>query len=123
MRQKIMAQTTPRQSQVALSATAANIDNDQTDATEQIAPKESTETTEKKQTKNGDLLIVHYTHEKRFRSFKREMHQVYENVFKNTLAMDQNLIVDNRNRQDAQKELIHKRPKSSLLQGKLIKST
>jgi hypothetical protein len=39
------------------------------------------------------------------------MHQVYENVFKNTNAMNLKLIVGIRNRRDAKNELICKRPK------------
>jgi len=49
------------------------------------------------------------------------MHQVYENVFKNTNAMAFKLIVGNRHRQNIKKELIHKRPKRSILKAKQIK--
>ena len=38
------------------------------------------------------------------------MHQVYEDIFKNTPAMDVKIIVGNRNRRDAKNELIRKRP-------------
>ncbi|CAF4327710.1 unnamed protein product, partial [Adineta steineri] len=46
----------------------------------------------------------------------------YDNVFKNTPAMNMKLIVGNRNRRDALNELIRKRPKRSLLQNILIKN-
>jgi hypothetical protein len=36
------------------------------------------------------------------------MHHVYENVFKNTPAMDLKLIVGNQNRRDATNELVRK---------------
>ena len=36
--------------------------------------------------------------------------------------MTMKLIVGNRNRRDAKKELIHKRPKRSILQSKIIKN-
>jgi hypothetical protein len=121
LRHKILGQPTPRQSQVATSAATANIDNDQTDDTKEIKLNESIKKTAKKETNYGDKLIVHYTHEKRFEPFKRDMHRVYENVFKNTSAMDLKLIVGNRNRRDAKNELVRKRPKPSILQNKRIK--
>ena len=122
MRHKIMGQLTPRQSQVATSAATANMDNDQTDDTEEIESKDVALKAEKKPTQFGDQLFVHYTHEKRLQSFKRDMHQVYENVFKNTPAMNVKLIVGNRNRRDAKNELTRKRPKPSILQSKRIKN-
>ncbi|CAF1340395.1 unnamed protein product [Adineta steineri] len=50
------------------------------------------------------------------------MHRVYQNVFKNTPAMDLRLIVGNRNRRNAKNELIRKRPKRSLLQCKQMQN-
>ncbi|CAF1383295.1 unnamed protein product [Adineta steineri] len=50
------------------------------------------------------------------------MHRVYQNVFKNTSAMDLKLIVGNRNRRNVKNELIRKRPKRSLLQCKQIQN-
>ena len=53
---------------------------------------------------------------------KRDMHKVYDTVFKNTPAMNLRLTVGNRNRRDAKNELIRKRPKRSILQNQLIKN-
>jgi hypothetical protein len=47
---------------------------------------------------------------------------VYGNVFRNTPAMNLQLIVGNRNRRDAKNELVRKRPKPSILQNKRIKN-
>ena len=58
----------------------------------------------------SDRLIIHYKHEKRFRSFKRDMHLIYEEVFQNTSVMAVEIVVGSRNRRDDKKELIHKRP-------------
>ncbi|CAF4038986.1 unnamed protein product [Adineta steineri] len=113
MRQQLLSQPTTRQSQIVTRLTSTNADNDQIDETN--VKKENA-------TCNNDRLFIHYTHEKRFRSFKRDMHQVYDNVFKNTPAMNTKLIVGNRNRRDALNELIRKRPKRSLLQNILIKN-
>ena len=49
VRQNCLSQPTARQSQVAISASATNIDNDQTDQ-EQIKPIEPTKKTDKKDT-------------------------------------------------------------------------
>ncbi len=47
---------------------------------------------------------------------------MYENMFNNTPVSAFKMIVGNRNRRDARHELIRKRPKSSLLEKKPIKS-
>ena len=123
MQHKLMDQPTLRQSQVAIRAATADVDNDQTD--EQLIKSKETTTTkpvETKSTNYEDKLIVHLTYEKRFSSLPRDIHRVYENVFRNTNAMTKKLIVGNRNRRDAQNQLIHKRPKRSILQCKIIKN-
>lgn len=120
--QKLIGQPTYRQSQVAMSAATANIDNDQTDDTEEMKTTEATNKTIDKVKNYGNKLFIHYTHEKRFQSFKRDMHQVYQDVFKDTPAMDVKMIVDNRNRRDTRNDLILKQPKQALLQNKAIKS-
>jgi len=122
MHHRINNEPTAKQSQVALSAATADLDNEQTDdctiVFEQKEATTTTATTEKKPTSYGNKLFIHYLHEKRFRSFKRGMHQIFGNSFRNTPAMDIRLIVGNRNRRDAKKELIRKKPKPSLLQNK-----
>jgi hypothetical protein len=101
----------------------ANIDNDQTeDEEQQQEPRKSAIKKEQKQKPYEENLIIHYTHEKRLHDFKRDMHQVYDDVFKNTPVSDVKLIVGNRNRRNASKELIHKRPKLSILKNKPKKS-
>ncbi|CAF3776931.1 unnamed protein product, partial [Rotaria socialis] len=108
-------QPTPRQSQVALSAATADIDNDpEPDETKQ--PTESrTKLDTTTITNYEEKLFVHYTHEKRFTALKRDMHHVYEHTFQSTPAMYTNLIVGNRNRRQASDELIHKRPAQTFL--------
>ncbi|CAF1487920.1 unnamed protein product, partial [Adineta steineri] len=122
LRHEILGQSTPSQSQAASRAATADVDNDQTDVTEETTSRESVEKIQKKPINNAERLFLHYKHEKRFRPFKRNMHKVYQNVFKNTSAMDLRLIVGNRNRRDAKNELIRKRPKRSLLQCKQMQN-
>ena len=81
-----------------------------------------TKDTKENSIKFGDTIVVHYSHERRFQSFQREIDQVYDKLFENTAAMNVKMIVGNKNRSDAKKELIHKRPKQSLLINQIRKS-
>ena len=47
---------------------------------------------------------------------KRDMHQIYDDVFKHSPVEDVKIIVGTRNQRDARNDLIQKRPKLSLLQ-------
>ena len=67
-------------------------------------------------------LILHYTHEKRFESMKRDMHHIYDDVFHHTPVESSKMIVGTRNRRDARNDLIRKRPNRILLQDKPGKS-
>ena len=126
MRHKLLGEPTARQSQTALSAATADMDNDQTD--DQIVTDQTTTTTTTTVTTNnqnprnyGDKFFVHYTHEQRFNTLKRDMHQVYEHTFQNTPAMYTKMVVGTRNRRDTKNELIRKRPKRTLLQNTITK--
>ncbi|CAM4946911.1 unnamed protein product [Rotaria socialis] len=121
MRNKLLNLPTARQSQVSLSAATADIDNDQTDDTHQEPTRAAHEQNKQEHT-YGNKLIVHYTHEQRFQTFKSDMHRVYDNVFKDTPVADVKLIVGNKNRRSSKNELICKRPKRSLLINKPFKS-
>ena len=114
MRNKIIEQPTRRQSQVAISVATNIINNDETNE----EPIESTNTTKQ----NKDKLIIHYTHEKRFASSKRDLHQNYKDVFGDTPAMNIKMIVGNRNRRVATNDLIRKKPKRSLLKNQPYKT-
>lgn len=120
LRHEILDQLTPQQSQAASRAALADVDNDQTDITAETTSRETVRKIQRKTISHADQLFLCYTHEKRFQPVKRNIHQVYGNVFKNTPAMDLKLIVGSRNRRDAKNELIKKRPKRSLLQCKQI---
>ena len=82
--------------------------------------KEQT-TTNKKLTNYGDKFFVHYVHEQRFNTLKKDMHQVYDDVFQNTPAMYTRMVVDTRHRRDTKNELIRKRPKRTLLRNRITK--
>ena len=118
MRHKLLGQPTPRQSQVAWSAATADVDNGQKTNDQYVqATTTTTITTTHKPEIHDKNLFIHYTHEKRFQSMKRDMHDVYDHVFRNTPAIDAKIIVGNRNRRNLNNELIRKRPKQTLLRN------
>ncbi|CAM4841792.1 unnamed protein product [Rotaria magnacalcarata] len=120
MRKQILGQPTPRQSQVAMSAALADIDNDPPDDDERQQPNPHPEKSEEKIPNYNEKFFTHFTYEKRFETCKRDMHQVYHHAFKDTPAMYRKQIVGNRNRRQAQNELIRRRPNKTLLQNTTI---
>ena len=82
----MLHQPTFQQSQVAVSGATANIDNDHVDEDESTSLSSllesgaSKKNIEQKSKNYHNKLIIDYTHEKRFESFKRDMYQVYSNV-------------------------------------------
>lgn len=62
-----------------------------------------------------DRIIIHYTHEDRFATTKREMHIIFREAFANFGIEAVRLIVGHRNSPNLQRELIRKRPPMRLL--------
>ena len=124
IRNAIIDQLTPRQTQVAKRVAAWNMEDKNTninDIPQNQLELSKTDTDIKRKHKKPnyqDHLFVHYTHERRFLSMKRDIQHVYQNVFGQTPAMHLRLYVGNRNRPNATKELIRKRPKTRILKHK-----
>jgi hypothetical protein len=115
-----MGQPTPRRSQIeAQIAQSKQYDeNDQQQEEEQ--PKQtlaSTSTIFQKTKKNQsqDKIIIHYTHENRFTSMKKDMHEIFREAFKDLKIENLRLIVGHRNSPTTQRELIRKRPHMKLM--------
>ena len=66
-------------------------------------------------------LFLHYTHEKRLDSLKRDIHKIYSEVFQGSLASDMRLIIGHRNSRNTQLELIQKRPHSAFVKIPKVK--
>jgi CRISPR/Cas system endoribonuclease Cas6 (RAMP superfamily) len=80
--------------------------------------KTTSTTTISKQNKPNkftNTLFLHYTHEKRLHSLKRDIHKIYSEIFQDTIGIDFRLIVGHRNHRNTGHELIQRRPHSSLL--------
>ena len=118
MNRILLGQPTLRQTQVTNSAAAADTSNHQQD----LAPHQPIENQQHKRKPFENRLLFHYTHENRFQSFKRDMHQLYEHVFNDPSLPYVKMIVGSRNRRNTIKELIRKRPTKSVLRNTTIKS-
>ncbi|CAF4900077.1 unnamed protein product [Rotaria socialis] len=75
-----------------------------------------------KQNKFANTLFLHYTHEKRLHSMKRQIHKIFSETFQDTLAMNLRLIVGHRNHRNIGHELIQKRPTASILKPQQLPS-
>ena len=80
MRQNILRQPTRQQSQVTLSAATADLDNHPTDGNV-MQTTDTSENIPENDRRFDKKIIVHYTHEKRFQPFKRNMHRILDNTF------------------------------------------
>ncbi|CAF3797934.1 unnamed protein product [Rotaria socialis] len=72
----------------------------------------------KKTSEFQNKLIIHYTHEKRFSTRKRDLHCIFQETIANTPIIETQLIVANRNQKSTMKELFRKRPKQAILKNK-----
>ncbi|CAM2730001.1 unnamed protein product, partial [Rotaria socialis] len=104
MRKEILGQPTPRQSKVAMSAALADIDNDPPDDDEKQQPNPDPKKSEENISNINQKFFTHLTCEKRFKTCKRDMHQVYHETFKDTPAMYTKLIFGNRIRRQTHNE-------------------
>ncbi|CAM4986946.1 unnamed protein product, partial [Rotaria socialis] len=120
LRKQILGQPTPRQTQVALSAALADIDNDPLDDDEKQQPNPDPKKSEENISNINQKFFTHFTYEKRFKTSKRDMHQVYHDIFKDIPAMYTKLIVGNRIHRQTHNELIRKRPNKNLLRNTTI---
>ena len=65
-----------------------------------------------KQEKRNSRLIIHYTHEQRLANSKKDFHQIWNNIVTDTPAVNTKLIIGNRNRRNATKEMVSKRSRT-----------
>ncbi|CAF2871551.1 unnamed protein product [Rotaria sp. Silwood2] len=102
-----MQQPTARHSQVQ-ARIAQYKENNEEHQVEQLVT--ATSTTTRKQKKNifQDAVIIHYTHEKRFTTMKKDMHQIFHEAFQGFGIEAVRLIVGHRNGSNSECELIRK---------------
>ena len=122
LRDEFYGQLTPCQSQATVRAATVDLDNDQTDDTDAATTTHPTIIVNKSSSSKDSKFFIHYNHERRFRHFKRNLHGIHNRLIPRNLGLDLRLIVGNRNRPYAAKELIHKKPQRWLLTNKAKKS-
>ena len=117
MRIALSGQPSRQQSQVEIRIATITTHNEHlieaTDKKQELIIQEN-----KKPNELQNKLIIHYTHEKRFNTRKRNMHRIFQETFANTPIIETKLIVGNRNRKNTMNELIRKRPRHALLTNK-----
>lgn len=80
------------------------------ESTEEQGKDKLTTNKQQKQDKWNECLIIHYTHEQRLASYIRDIHQIWDGIFKSTPVDESKLIVGNRNNRNSAEELVSKRP-------------
>ncbi|CAM4765387.1 unnamed protein product [Rotaria magnacalcarata] len=75
LRKQILGKPTPRQTQVAMSAAMADIDNDPLDDDERQQPDTCKRKSEETISNCNETFFNHFTYEKRFETCKRDIHR------------------------------------------------
>ena len=105
MRHRLMNQPTIPQYQIA-TRVAKTIDvNSEEEVNDPLV-----EARLNKQSKRISNLIIHYTHVRRLASYKKEIHQLWNQIFERTPVQNTRLIIGNRNSENMTKELVRRRP-------------
>ncbi|CAF4846797.1 unnamed protein product [Rotaria socialis] len=91
--------------------------NDETDNrnTKEKTARITTISKTNKPNKFTNTLFLHYTHEQRLHTLKRDIHKIYSEIFHDTIATDIRLIVGHRNHRNTRHELVQKRPHPTML--------
>ncbi len=57
-----------------------------------------------------EKFIIHYIHEARLQTTKKDIHQLWDQTFQQTPIMNTKLIIGNRNSPNLTRTLVHRRP-------------
>jgi len=60
----------------------------------------------KRASKSINNLIIHYVHEARLTSYKKDIHELWDQIFQETIVMNTKLIVGNRNSSNTTQTLV-----------------
>lgn len=93
-----------------LSSIATISNNDNKHQNENKIMQDKTE----KEERSNQCLILHYKHEQRLASYKKDIHQLWNKTFTNTPVISTKLIVGSCNNKNATRELVSKRPSMSI---------
>ncbi len=59
-------------------------------------------------------LIIHHRHERQLSIYKKDIHQLWNQIFKQTPVYNPRLIIGNQNADNLSKELVQRRPQTSV---------
>jgi hypothetical protein len=57
-------------------------------------------------------IIIHYTHEQRLSTYKKHIHELWNQKFNQTAVINTRLIIDNRNSKNLKKQSIQRHPQT-----------
>lgn len=103
--------TQPSVKQILADKSAANADNIIKDQHRQ----ENEATLNDKYNKLRNKIFIHSLHESRFHGLQRQIHEIHDSFFNNTIYQEIRLLVGQRNNPNLEYELTRKRPSTSLL--------
>ncbi|CAF4674735.1 unnamed protein product, partial [Rotaria socialis] len=103
-----------RETQHRIAAVPFNEETDNHNTEEKTA-RIPTILKQKKPNKFKQAFFLHYTHEQRLHTLKRDIHKLYSEIFHDTIATDLRLILGHRNHRNTRHELVQKRPHQTML--------
>ena len=114
IRYKLQQQPSANQMKTTKNAQKVRFDTGNQN-TEQFPTPNVTTVDPNRKEKFQKTLIVHCRHERRLEALKRDMHRIYDSVFRGTPAMDIKLIVGHTNNRSVKRDLAQARPTMILL--------
>ncbi|CAM4976010.1 unnamed protein product [Rotaria socialis] len=103
-----------RETQHRIAAVPFNEETDNHNTEEKTA-RIPTILKQNKPNKFKQAFFLHYTHEQRLHTLKRDIHKLYSEIFHDTIATDLRLILGHRNHRNTRHELVQKRPHQTML--------
>ena len=106
IRSNILKRTTATELEVAARIAKATDHHDMgtIDASSAVSTKR------KQNSKWDNNLIIHYSHEKRFETLKKDIHQLWNQIFHDTPIMNTKLIIGHKNNNSTTRELVQRCP-------------
>jgi hypothetical protein len=117
LRRSVLAKQTTREQQIEHKILPTGLKDE---TLNQKTVKAMSTRQEKQATKFDTTLFLHYTHEQRLQSLKRDIHKIYAETFLGTPDEDVRLVVGHRNNPNISYELMQKRPPPSMLKPPVL---
>lgn len=106
IRSNLLNRPTPTELQMAARIARATDQH----SIEKSDPTSAVSSKQKQKSKWDSNLIIHYKHEKRFETLKKDIHQLWNEMFHDTPVTNTKLIIGHKNNSSATQELVQRRP-------------